>query len=257
MSREWDSASYHRLSSHQFEWGKKVLARVHLHGDEIAMDAGCGTGRLTAELLKRLPRGRVVAVDLSENMLRTARANLDSEFAGRAFCVRANLANLPFADAFDLIFSTAAFHWVTDHPRLFQNLFGALKPGGRLEAQCGGGPNLARLRQRAARLMAEPEYEPFFAGWPGPWEYADAETTARRLREAGFIEVETSIEGAQFRLSDPEEYRRYLETVTCHAHLARIPNGDLRQRFLRELAADPNFEMDYWRLNLRGRKPRN
>ncbi len=255
MTREWDSGSYHQLSTHQFEWGKKVLARVALRGDETALDAGCGTGRLTAELVKRLPRGRVVALDLSENMLRSAGAHLEPEFPGRVFRICADLGHLPFAGAFDLIFSTAAFHWVKDHPRLFRNLFCALKPGGRLEAQCGGGPNLALLRKRAAELMQRPPYAEFFAGWTGPWEYADAETTARRLREAGFVEVGTSIEGAQFRLGSTDEYRQYLATVTCHVHLARIPDAELRERFLGELAADPHFEMDYWRLNLRGRKP--
>jgi ubiquinone/menaquinone biosynthesis C-methylase UbiE len=254
-SHEWDSATYHRLSDHQFAWGKKVLARVSLRGDETVLDAGCGSGRLTGELLKRLPQGRVVAVDLSENMLRTARRHLEPEFPGHVFVVCADLQALPFSDAFDGVFSTAAFHWVTDHPRLFRNLFQALKRGGWLEAQCGGGPNLARLRARAAELTAQAPYAEFFAGWPGPWEYADAPTTAARVRNAGFVNVETSIEPAQFCLSNPDEYRQYLATVTFHQHLARIPDPELRERFLYALAADPNFELDYWRLNLRGRRP--
>src|SRR5512146_689476 len=195
MTREWDSATYHRLSDHQFAWGMKVLARTPIRGGETIMDAGCGTGRLTAELSRRLPKGRVVAVDLSENMLRTARAHLAE--GGRVAFVCADVQQLPFSGVFDGIFSTATFHWATDHPRLFRSLFEALKPGGWLEAQCGGGPNLAKLRACAAVLMAQPEFAGFFAGWPGPWEYADAETTARRLREAGFVNVETSVEGAE------------------------------------------------------------
>ncbi len=257
MTREWDSATYHRLSDHQFAWGMKVLARAPLPPGDVVMDAGCGTGRLTGELLARVPRGHVVAVDLSENMLRTARSHLEHEFGGRVRLVCADLQHLPFCSAFDGIFSTAAFHWATDHPRLFRNLFQALKPGGWLEAQCGGGPNLARLRARAAALMDEPEYTEYFAGWSGPWEYADAQTTAERLREAGFINVETSVEPAEFRLPNAEDYRQYLATVTFHQHLARIPDAVLRQRFLERLAADPDFEMDYWRLNLRARKPLN
>ena len=255
MTREWDSAAYHRLSDHQFAWGKKVLARAPVRGDETVMDAGCGTGRLTAELLRRLPRGRVIALDLSENMLRTACGHLEAAFPGRVSFVRADLQSLPFSGAFDGIFSTATFHWATDHPRLFCNLFQALKPGGWLEAQCGGGPNLARLLARAVALMGQPEYAGFFAGWPGPWEYADAPTTAARLRRAGFVNVETSVEPAEFRLSNAEEYRQYLATVIFHRHLARIPDPGLRESFLQALAADLHFELDYWRLNLRGIRP--
>jgi len=59
-SREWNSSAYHRLSGPQVSWGKKVLSRLRLRGDEVVLDAGCGTGRLTAELLDALPGGRVV-----------------------------------------------------------------------------------------------------------------------------------------------------------------------------------------------------
>ena len=65
----------------------------------------------------------------------------------------------------------------------------ALVPGGWLVAQCGGGPNIARLRERADALMATPPFAAAFARWPGPWTFADAETTAQRLRAAGFVAV--------------------------------------------------------------------
>src|SRR5205807_676504 len=81
----------------------------------------------------------------------------------------------------DAVFSTATFHWVTDHPRLFAGIHAALRPGGRLVAQCGGGPNIRRLHDRALRLAAAADYAPHFARWQDPWEYADAPTTARRL----------------------------------------------------------------------------
>ncbi len=75
-NREWNAATYHRVSGPQVSWGKKVLSRVQLKGDELLLDAGCGTGRLTEDLLQALPNGRVVGVDLSQNMLKTAREHL-------------------------------------------------------------------------------------------------------------------------------------------------------------------------------------
>ena len=82
-SREWNSREYHRLSQPQVTWGKKVLARLHLRGDELLLDAGCGTGRLTADLLEGVPNGRVVALDISQNMLRSAREYLQPQFGER------------------------------------------------------------------------------------------------------------------------------------------------------------------------------
>src|SRR3954467_2552206 len=75
-SKEWDARAYHRVSEPQFAWGRQVLARLALEGTETVLDAGCGTGRLTALLLERLPRGRVIAMDRSANMIEQARLTL-------------------------------------------------------------------------------------------------------------------------------------------------------------------------------------
>src|SRR5690242_11602792 len=100
-SREWDSSAYDRISGPQFRWGKRVLERVSLLGHERVLDAGCGTGKLTAELLETLPQGRVTGLDLSRNMLRRAQENLNSRFPHRITFVAADLQHLPFDRAFD------------------------------------------------------------------------------------------------------------------------------------------------------------
>ena len=260
--REWNSEAYHRLSHPQFEWGLKVLDRLPLRGDETVTDAGCGSGKVTAKLLERLSRGRVVAMDLSENMLQTARQHLEPRFPGQVFFIAVDLQDIPLAGVLDGIFSTAAFHWVPDHDRLFRSLLRALKPGGWLEAQCGGGPNLARVRQRTLSLMSSPDFVKLFDGWTPTWHYPDDVTTAERMRRAGFVNVKTWLEEAPATLSDAAEYKEFLATVTLHRHVARIPHPALREFFMDELARqaagdDPPFTLDYWRLNLSGRKRRN
>ncbi|HKW66021.1 MAG TPA: class I SAM-dependent methyltransferase [Terriglobales bacterium] len=258
-SREWNSEVYQRVSRPQFGWGKKVLDRVHLRGDETVLDAGCGTGRLAGELLERLPRGRLLAVDLSDNMLRAARHELQPRFAGQVQFVVADLQRLPFHQVAHGIFSAAVFHWIKDHQRLFLSLHDVLRPGGWLEAQCGGGPNLAKLLQRAQALVAAPPLAQFFAGWRSPWEYASPETTAERMHHAGFIEINSGLESAPVQLPSDKEYREYLANVIFHRHLERIRHPELRQRFLDELTRqaahdEPPFVLDYWRLNMSGRK---
>jgi len=259
--REWNSEAYHRVSRPQFEWGQKVLDRLKLRGDETVADAGCGSGRVTAKLLERLPRGSVVAMDLSQNMLQTAREHLAPKFPGQVFFIAADLQDIPLDGVLDAIFSSAAFHWVPDHERLFLSLVRALKPGGWLEAQCGGGPNLARVRERATELMTRSEFAVFFDGWHAPWQYPDDITTARRMRSTGFVEIKTWLEEAPATLPDAAEYKEFLATVTLHRHLARIPDQAMRERFMDELGRQaardkPPFTLDYWRLNLSGRKPK-
>ena len=260
QAREWDATAYHRVSGPQVSWGKKVLAGLKLRGDEFLMDAGCGTGRLTTDLLQALPQGRVVGVDLSQNMLATARDQLQPQFGNRVHFVVADLQDLPFERTFDGIFSTAAFHWVPDHARLFRSLVHALRPGGWLRAQCGGGPNLARLRERMDALMAAPRYARFFAHFRDPWVYNDAKTAADLMRQAGFVEVKTSLEPALTVLENLDTYSDFVGTAILRRHLEEIPDRALRTEFVAELARqaaldDPPFSLDYWRLNLAGRVP--
>lgn len=259
MSREWNAASYHRVSNPQTTWGQKVLGRLTLQGNERAIDAGCGSGRLTADLLERLPQGRVLAIDRSWNMLQTARANLRPIFGRRVHFAQVALPSMPVAGWADVVFSTATFHWIHDHAALFAGIIAALRPGGRLHAQCGGGPNLAAAHALAEAVMQQPQFAPFFDGWTGVWKFASAEETRDRLAGVGFVDVSTDLEPAPTTLASPADYREFVTTVIYHAHLARLPEA-LRSRFVDEVTAgaaaqDPPFTLDYWRLNIHATRP--
>src|SRR5436309_3584344 len=177
MAREWNSAAYHSLSDPQFNWGLNVLRklqRLGLRGDECILDAGCGTGRVTAELMKAFPQAQVTAVDASQNMVEEAGQTL-LPFVPRARTRQLDLLDLSAEQEFDVIFSTAVFHWITDHDKLFVNLFRALRPGGFLLAQCGGGPNLKRLGDRAQKITDSPEFAGYFKDLQWIWEYPNAD----------------------------------------------------------------------------------
>jgi trans-aconitate 2-methyltransferase len=241
-------------------WGEAIVAGLPLRGDETALDLGCGSGRLTEFLLRRLPRGRVIAVDTSANMLQAAREHLEPRFGGRVEYLRESLDELELHEVGDLAFSNAAFHWVRDHPRLFGAVFNALRPGGWLVAQCGAGPNIARVRERAGHLMASEPFAKYFEDWPGPWEFAYPDVTAERLRAAGFEDILTTMFEAPVQLSSVEETRDYFEHVILGSHLERIPHPEMRRRFVDRMteqsaADDPPYCQDYWRLNLRARRP--
>jgi len=259
-TREWNADLYHQISAPQVSWGKKVLGRVRLRGDEHVMDAGCGTGRLTRDLLEGLPNGRVTAVDVSQNMLRSAEQHLVPQFGERVQFVHSDLQHLQFNQQFDGIFSTASFHWIKDHNQLFARLFRALKPGGWLIAQCGGSGNLACFISRVDRLLASQPFREHMTGFAFPWEFADSSTCAKRLRCAGFSDVETSLEEAPTRFPTADEFQKFVESVILRHHLEHLPNASIRQQLLDDLTAqsaqdDPPFLLDYWRLNMKARRP--
>ena len=190
---DWDASRYHRLSDPQLGWGRKVLERLAVRPGERILDLGCGTGRLTAEIAAS-PETFVVGLDRSAAMLSEAAARSPQQ--GRRDYVRGDGAALPFAGAFDAVFSAATFHWIPDHERLFASIHAALRPGGRLVAQCGGGPNLKRLLDRTHALMARAPYREYFTGWFDPWNFAYPGATRARLEAAGFVDVHTSLEEA-------------------------------------------------------------
>ncbi|HET7373103.1 MAG TPA: methyltransferase domain-containing protein, partial [Gemmatimonadaceae bacterium] len=240
-------------------WGKRVLAALELAGTESVLDAGCGTGRLTALLAERLPHGQVVALDRSSNMTQMASSTL-SPFREHAAVVLADLVALPFAEAFDVVFSTATFHWVLDHDRMFANLFGALKPGGRMHAQCGGGPNLARLHRRAVALARSAQFAPEFVGWSDPWNYSSAEDAHARLVRAGFTDVRAWLEEAPATFADADAFRVFIKTVVLRPFLAPISDERRRAAFVDHVVDaasqdDPPYTLDYWRLNITARRP--
>lgn len=258
MTADWNAAEYHRVSDPQFAWGRAVLARLTLRGDERVIDLGCGTGRLTRELAGRIPRGQVVALDASRPMLEQAALYLRDVNPPVQF-VQANLPYIPVAGWADVVFSTATFHWVLDHPALFTHIHAALRPGGLLRAQCGGGANLAAARAPAEEVMRQPAFARWFEGFQRAWEFADDQVTAARLAVAGFVDIETSLEAAPVEFKDEDAYRSYVSTVVFRLHLGRLPES-LRPAFLDEIVervrrTPQPFTLDYWRLNLRGRRP--
>jgi trans-aconitate 2-methyltransferase len=242
--REWDGTTYDRISGPMEALGREVLSRLELRGDETVLDAGCGSGRITQALTLRLPRGRVIAVDESPSMVDAARRRLGPDADVRV----ADLLKLELHEQVDAVLSTATFHWISDHDELFRALHGALRPGGRLVAQCGGEGNIDVLRGSAQGLLSREPYAEHFLSWRAPWNYAGPELTRERLHAAGFASAECWLAPAP---QQPEHPREFLATIIFEPHLRQLPE-ELRERFMDELLehlGEP-VTVDYVRLNI-------
>jgi trans-aconitate 2-methyltransferase len=255
---DWDAARYHRVSEPQLAWGRTVVARLAPAPGERVLDIGCGPGRLTAEIAAATET-LVVGLDRSAAMLAEARRPVGGLRTFPAY-VRGDGAALPFVDAFDAVFSAATFHHISDHDRLFRSIHAALKPGGRLVAQCGGVGNLDRLEGRARSLMREPAYRAFFEGWSDARRFETLSDTESRLRRIGFTAIDVSLEAAPTPFNGPEAFAEFIACVNLRQHLDRLPPA-ARDRFVGAITAqaaadDPPFTLDYWRLNISARKGR-
>ncbi len=241
--RDWNAASYDRISDPQVAMARDVIDRLDLRGDARVLDAGCGTGRVTELLLERVPNGSVAAVDGSGAMVEQARERLGD----RAEVLASDLLELTLESPVDAILSTATFHWIADHELLFARLHAALTPGGKLVAQCGGYGNVANV-QAAIDAVDHPGLR----GWAGPWNFAAARETAARLQQAGFTDIWTWLQPWPVQPDDPREY---FTTTILGSHLDRLDPAE-RAPFVDAVLAqlDEPVVADYVRLNLLARR---
>lgn len=262
---EWQASRYEQLSDPQERWAEEVLDRLKPRAGERVLDAGCGSGRVTRMLCERLAAEgsgwSVLAVDASQTMVDQARENLaaygDAVRFQRADLLKLELTPEQVDEAFrvpvDAVFSSAVFHWIADHETLFERIFGWLRPGGRLVAQCGGRGNVAEWDQATQAAMREPRFQAHFGGWDGPWNFVGPEETSERLARAGFDLYSCWLETKTTVVADP---RSFIEVVGLVAHLSRLPQ-DLHEQFIAAVfhrVRDPNT-LHYVRLNIEAGRP--
>jgi trans-aconitate 2-methyltransferase len=258
MSVPWDANSYERVAEAQFRWAKEVVAWRAWAGDEHVLDAGCGPGRVSEELLRMLPKARVTAADRDPDMLAKARRRLDP-FGPRARVVEADLEHLPALGPVDVVLSTAVLHWVSDHPAAFAGFHRNLRQGGEVLLQFGGQGNIARLVGVARRVTAQPRFRDRFADWTPPWRFDTPATTRLHLKAAGFADVRTWLEARPTPFAGRAEFLAFCAAAPLRPHLGRLAAVD-HGSFLEAVgdewaAAGLPLELDYVRLNARARRP--
>lgn len=140
-AHHWNPADYARHSRGQEQWARELFSLLRLRADESLLDVGCGDGRLTAELAQMVPRGRVVGVDSSREMIVHASEHFPpAQFPNLKF-QHANVISMSFHHEFDVVYSNAVLHWVRDQKKAVAAIAKALKPGGRCVLQMGGKGN--------------------------------------------------------------------------------------------------------------------
>lgn len=250
---DWDAERYARAATPQREWSGDVLDRLRLEGGETVLDAGCGSGGVTATLLERLPRGKVIALDGSPAMIAEAERHLSrAAREGRVEFYCQDLTRFELPHKVDLVFSNAVFHWVPDHPALFHRLAGVIRPGGRIVAQYGGRGNVKEPVAAISRLLDSGDFDQWLSGYRIPWTFNGPEETADWLRDAGFEDPECRLEDRTARPDDPLVF---FETSFLAEIRERLPEErflEFRDRAMALMGNPQTFE--YVRLNIDARR---
>jgi trans-aconitate methyltransferase len=127
---EWNAREYNRQSSLQAALAEEHLSRLTLAGNERVLDVGCGDGKITAEIAALVPRGAVLGVDPSANMIAFATSHFGPVTHPNLRFEVADVRRLPYRHEFDRVISFNALHWVPDQGAALRSIRAALADTG-------------------------------------------------------------------------------------------------------------------------------
>lgn len=182
---KWNPADYERSSSAQFSWAIGLISGLDLKGDESIMDIGCGDGKISAILASLVPKGRVVGIDLSSEMINFARSRFPNEdFPNLSFQV-GDASGLNFPEEFELAVSFACLHWVKDHLPVLKGVYRSLRPEGKVLFQCGGRGNASKILDITEDLIRSERWAQYYQGFSFPYHFYGPEEYKLWLSQAG------------------------------------------------------------------------
>jgi trans-aconitate 2-methyltransferase len=148
MQTDWNAGLYDASHAFVWEFGRDLLTLLAPQPGERILDAGCGTGHLTAEIAKT--GAQVFGIDRSAAMIDQARANFpDLRFETQ------EISDIAYHAEFDAVFSNAVLHWVRPPEAAAAAMSRALKPGGRIVFEFGGHGNVRILMDAAFRALGQ------------------------------------------------------------------------------------------------------
>jgi len=182
----WNASDYKQYSQAQQEWGRELIKKLNLEGTEDVLDLGCGDGKVTAGIANRIYSGSVVGVDSSKSMIKLATKQYSAnKYPNLSFMVM-DAVDLSFEEQFDVVFSSAALHWVKDHKPVVEGLYRSLKSGGKILLQMGGEGNAEVIRSVFGESQAANKWQQYFTDFEFPYGFLGIEEYRELLVGSGF-----------------------------------------------------------------------
>jgi trans-aconitate 2-methyltransferase len=259
VSTYWNAEVYDRIGTPMRGWAQQVIDDLALAGDETVLDAGCGSGSVTFDLLKKLPRGRIYAVDASAEMIASLQRRIDEFGVTNIVPIYASLTDFALPEPVDAVFSNAVFHWITDDDTLFGCLYRATKPGGRLRAQCGGHGNQVVVLDAVDAVRRQPRFERYLRGFEDSKKYRTGAEAIAALERVGWLNARASLFDAPVTFDRDEDAALYVQTILLRDYVARLPEAD-REAYARAVVEETvrrrgaPYVADYVRLDLWAKK---
>jgi len=236
----WDPKDYSRHSSVQESWARELISKLRLKGSERVLDIGCGDGKVTAQIADCLPRGSVLGIDSSPDMIGFAGNSFTDKAANLDFqCI--DVCSMDFTDEFDVVFSNAALHWVPDHAPVLRRIVRSLKSSGKILLQMAGKGNASAILDTMDRLIGQGRWSAYFHEFSFPYAFYSDEDYYSLVEAAGLVPVRVELIPKIMTHNGREGLTGWIRT-TWLPYIERIP-VDLRDNFIEALTDD--FEKEH------------
>lgn len=222
---EWHASDYARQSSLQQAMAEEQLSLLTLEGAERILDVGCGDGKITAEIAERVPRGSVLGVDPSREMIAFASSHFGPASRPNLRFEVADVRQLPYQHEFDLVVSFNALHWVPEQDEALRSIHAALKAGGR---------TMLRFVSRGPRRSIEdviedtrqsPRWASYFEGYRKPFLHLSPEEYRSLAERCGLAVVRIDVRDKAWDFKTREAFVAFCR-ATFVEWKRRLPETD-------------------------------
>ncbi|MGF7119117.1 class I SAM-dependent methyltransferase [Methanobacterium oryzae] len=230
---KWDAEDYKNSSLAQLEWAIEVISKLELKGNEKILDIGCGDGKITAQIARKVPEGSVLGIDSSKEMISLARKTFNSKKYSNLNFILNDAQELDFNNEFDIVFSNAALHWIKDHLSLLEQIKHSLRPSGKILFQMGGKGNAESILKIADEMINDGKWEKYFEYFEFPYGFYSAEEYKEWLQKVGFNKIRVQLISKDMEKNDESEMAGWIRT-TWLPYTQRVPE-ELQKEFIEEL----------------------
>ncbi len=193
----YNGDAYDKSSQTQYRQGAKLVDAIDFSHYSKVLDVGCGNGNTTLDLWNQNRDMHVKAFDLAVSQIEKANEKYqellqtleEGSYEGEIDFDVMDALDLKETDTYDLIFSNATLHWITDEKRMYTLLYDALEPGGSLAVHQGGYGTYAGLHKAARRAIKQVGLEAKYKKWIFPAFYPKKKEMELLLKSVGFTDV--------------------------------------------------------------------
>jgi trans-aconitate 2-methyltransferase len=231
---KWDPSDYEKSSCAQYKWAMDLVSGLELKKDENVLDIGCGDGKITSAIAARVPRGQVLGIDLSRDMVDFARSKYPSTDYPNLSFQQKDASQLDFQNEFDMVVSFACLHWVKDHIPVLEGIRRSLKTTGHILLQFGGRGNAGEVLAITEDLIRSDSWSIYFQGFSFPYFFYGPEEYRNWLDQAG-LKAKRVVLVPKDMIHTGKKGLEGIIRNTWLPYLERLPE-ELRAQFISEIA---------------------